>query len=762
MKPEDIVVINSGIRHQVLPEEKGCIICSLSIPHRLIARSIEKEFFLIWCNSVADKSHDFSDLRECLRDLIKHCLVNKKPDLYYQGRVYQILYLLTEHYLITRDDVRYHEQISKNEERIQQILSYIHENYNKAITLNELAEHLYLTNAYLSRFFKRMFGVNFGEYLNSIKLHHAAGDLLYTSKTVTRIAMDNGFANMASFNKSFKAAFDMTPKAYRESAPVRIRDEETMDVQGQKLLEVQLKTYVDTNSRTSNMGGTRRLSVRADALEGRSYRSPWKKLINVGDIACLRDYRIRSELLRLNSSLKFTYARVWNILCNDMHLGRYVSEDTGDYDFSYLDECIDFLLQNNLKPFFQMGYKRSRYKYSEIPDTHSVSIAASFSFSSLKELLGVLEVMFKHLLVRYGQEEMNTWCFEIWHPNVCYYLPDIFYKDGNEVASRQIYREIRKALPQGRIGGAEFSFLMEGDRVCKELLSYKEDGISFDFITCVSFPYKVFREDGQIRRQWQSNRSFMRQELESLRQALVRVGWESLPVWVTEYSFTVEHRNPLNDTRFKGAYILKNMSDIADLADAAGYWLLSDVYSEGSDSNRVLYGGSGIVTKDGINKPAYYALYFLSLLKPMLVARGENFFLTTDGNDTYSLICYNMKELNYLAFIKGENSMTAEDVENAFEDTLPVRLKLSIDHAGRGKYRIKRLKVDKEHGDLLAWIGDNYTQTGLKRMEIWHLKQTCMPMINIYEQRVTQTQILTIDEYIEANNFIYFEIERVH
>ena len=762
MKPEDIIVINSAVRHQVLHEGDAVVLCSLSIPRSLISHSIDKELFLIWCNSAVDKSRDFTGLRQELKCLIKHCLEKKKTDLYYQGKLYQILYQLTEHYLVTNEDVRYQEQISRNEERIWQILSYIHENYNKDITLNELSDHLYLTNSYLSRFFKKVFGVNFGEYLNKIKLHHAARDLLYTTKNITRIAMDNGFSNMASFNKSFRSAYQMTPKEYKAVMHKQIQEEALFNDQEQKFLEEKLTSYVIAEN-TRNFSGKKPLVIcDTDVREGHAYKRPWRKLINVGNIASLRDYRIRSELLRINSSLKFTYARVWNILCSDMLLGRYVSDDVRDYDFSYFDECIDFLLQNHLKPFLQMGYKKSAYNYVNIQRSHGVSIASAFSFASLDELLKVLHITLKHLLVRYGMEELNSWCFEVWHPSVCYSLPDMFCEGGNEVISKKIYWEIRKILPEGKIGGAEFAFLLESERLYKDLLFYKEDGISFDFITCVSFPYQVSREAGRLTRQWQSDQRFMKEELENLKRTLDQIGWGKLPIWVTEYSFTLEHRNPLNDTRFKGAYILKNMNDVAQLAEAAGYWLLSDVYSEGGDSNRLLYGGSGIVTKDGVNKPVYYALYFLSILKPLLVAQGENFLLTTDGNDTYSLICYNMKDLNYMSLLNNEDCSFEMDTESAFEDMLPLHLRVILDHVGQGKYRVKRLTVDERHGDVQEWVKSNDTGAGLKRSEIWHLCQTCMPEMKIYELWVREQEKLAIDVVIGANNFIYFEIERVH
>ena len=68
----------------------------------------------------------------------------------------------------------------KFDERIRQINNYIRANYSQPISLKELADQLYLSNGYLSRFFKRNYGMSFAEYLTNVRLFHAVDDLLYT------------------------------------------------------------------------------------------------------------------------------------------------------------------------------------------------------------------------------------------------------------------------------------------------------------------------------------------------------------------------------------------------------------------------------------------------------------------------------------------------------------------------------------------------------------------------------------------------------
>ena len=761
MEKNDVLVVNSGMKHSISPVGNESILFQIKISRALISRQIDNPLFLIWCNSIVDKA-DYDDIRRTLKAMIRHYMHRGRTDLYFQGELYQLLYYLVENYLITSDDRRYKERVSKTDERVLQILSYIHENYNRDITLTELAGQLYLTNAYLSRFFKKTMGVNFGEYVNNIKLHYAVEDLLYTSKSITRIAMDNGFSNMATFNKSFREMYHMTPSVYKETMNPGKQERQYGRAEQKRRLARSLTRYLDGENTDTPRENGENLDIRADVLKRRDNKQPWRPLMNVGQLSCLRDYRIRSELLRLNSSLKFTYVRFWNVLSDDMALGRYISDNLLDYNFTYLDDYVDFLVQNRLKPYFQMGYKEARYTYGGADDDGFTRVDHFFSFKTRDELLSVLRLMLRHLLLRYGKEEVSTWRFEIWYPHIYYVLPEFCVAGGKERLSIEIYRVLREMVPEAKIGGAEFCFLTESDKIYDRLLIYKEAGVVPDFITCVSFPYKLSPYDDHIAKQWQVDDNFILNEIRNLRSILEHMGWGGLPIWLTEYSFTVIHRNPLNDSRFKGAWLLKNMSDMAPLVDAAGYWLLSDIYSEGIDSNRLLYGGSGLVTKDGIYKPAYYALYFLTQMKPQLIDKGPNYLMTTDGNHTYTLLLYHMKSLNHRAFMKTEADMTVEDLSLIFEDEAPLNLKLTVNNIDRGIYRIKRLNIDDDHGDIQNWTLKNYMAPSLKRSEIWHLQQTCMPGMEISEKTIREGQPLILRESIEANCFIFYEIEMLH
>jgi len=58
-------------------------------------------------------------------------------------------------------------------------------------------------------------GINFYDYLTRIRLREATYELGRTNKTISEIALSNGFSDIKAFNKAFKSNFGKTPTEYR-------------------------------------------------------------------------------------------------------------------------------------------------------------------------------------------------------------------------------------------------------------------------------------------------------------------------------------------------------------------------------------------------------------------------------------------------------------------------------------------------------------------------------------------------------------------
>ena len=90
-----------------------------------------------------------------------------------------------------------------------------------------------------------------------------------------------------------------------------------------------------------------------------------------------------------------------------------------------------------------------------------------------------------------------------------------------------------------------------------------------------------------------------------------------------EWNCSVVNRNILNDSTYRAAYIIKIIAQIWDEVDLFCLWMGSDWVSSYYDSVGISYGGSGILTKDTICKPAYYAFQLLNQLGNELILRNK-------------------------------------------------------------------------------------------------------------------------------------------
>ena len=102
--------------------------------------------------------------------------------------------------------------------RIRVVLAFLSKNASSSIRQKDVAKLVRLSPAAFSRFFRRGVGKTFGAYLADLRLSEACRRLLDTNDSISRIAYDAGFQNLSNFNRCFRKARGMSPKAFRRQA----------------------------------------------------------------------------------------------------------------------------------------------------------------------------------------------------------------------------------------------------------------------------------------------------------------------------------------------------------------------------------------------------------------------------------------------------------------------------------------------------------------------------------------------------------------
>lgn len=109
------------------------------------------------------------------------------------------------------------DTLSYNSRRIEKIMTYLNNNFDKEVTLTDAAKIAGMTEVALSRFFKARTGKTFVDTINEVRLGNASRLLIDTTHSITEVAYKCGFNNMSNFNRIFKKKKDCTPKEFRQT-----------------------------------------------------------------------------------------------------------------------------------------------------------------------------------------------------------------------------------------------------------------------------------------------------------------------------------------------------------------------------------------------------------------------------------------------------------------------------------------------------------------------------------------------------------------
>ncbi len=104
-----------------------------------------------------------------------------------------------------------------NEQRIKDVLSFIHNNYGKKITLQDIADSVFVSKGECCRFFKKSLKMSPYDYLINYRINESMKLLKSSSNSILDIAENVGFNNVSHYIQIFKKKTGLTPHEYRNS-----------------------------------------------------------------------------------------------------------------------------------------------------------------------------------------------------------------------------------------------------------------------------------------------------------------------------------------------------------------------------------------------------------------------------------------------------------------------------------------------------------------------------------------------------------------
>lgn len=109
-----------------------------------------------------------------------------------------------------------------NRLEISRAITFIHTNINEKITVSQIAHSVNMSTSHFARLFKLETGETPLAYLQAVRLERVKKLLVSSNKTITEIALENGFSSSAYLSTSFMKKYDMTPSTYQKKFKSRI------------------------------------------------------------------------------------------------------------------------------------------------------------------------------------------------------------------------------------------------------------------------------------------------------------------------------------------------------------------------------------------------------------------------------------------------------------------------------------------------------------------------------------------------------------
>lgn len=226
MVPHSVVIIKPGKTHKFIVKSEMCEFIVLSFTFK--TQNNEQDCHV----SLTDFKEYIED--EATGDYLFLNLSRKNDIVHVMNRIlrermkYQVwgdflscLLILELFVLLSRTLKQEWEQSAKNRNlKLHELLSiakeYIDNNYDKDLTLTDVAKYIYLSDSYFAHSFKDKFGISPKSYILKVRIESAKEYLKNTDMKVSEVAKMVGFSSQQRFNDIFRKHEDITPLAYRQ------------------------------------------------------------------------------------------------------------------------------------------------------------------------------------------------------------------------------------------------------------------------------------------------------------------------------------------------------------------------------------------------------------------------------------------------------------------------------------------------------------------------------------------------------------------
>lgn len=444
------------------------------------------------------------------------------------------------------------------------------------------------------------------------------------------------------------------------------------------------------------------------------------------------------QLQFVQEKIGFSYIRGHGLFCDDMAIYQeYINEEgkaAAEYNFTYLDRVFDSYRRLSIRPFLELGFMPEKLASGTQTQFYwKGNVTPPKSYDRWCELV---QETLRHLLSRYGEEEVLSWPIEVWNePNLTGFWENADMQEYFRLYTRTVYA-IKEVHPKLQVGGP--AICGGNDEVWMNgFLTYcSENNVPLDFITRHHYTIDVPERCGHYDYAQLYTSEYAFSTLENCRKIIGKYEkYKELPFYITEFNTAYVPNCPLHDTNENAAYLARMLSEIGDYCTGYSYWTFGDVFEEQGVPFTPFHGGFGLVANGIIPKPTFWVFQFYKQLQGECVYRDHDMVIVQKKDSSLCGIAWNLSR---------ETKKDHLELEIHFPDL-------------SGEYCILTRTVDEEVCNPLKVWHDLGEPANLDEGQLAILKEASAPFV-VTERKEAAGDGLSIRLLPGRNSVIYFEI----
>lgn len=348
-----------------------------------------------------------------------------------------------------------------------------------------------------------------------------------------------------------------------------------------------------------------------------SYRDDLRTVKQVTDFQSVRFHGILNDEVGLYDPDRKT---------KNPGLAAQAANDASIYNFSYIDQIYDGLLENHVRPFVELSFMPKGMASDPAtlhPFWYHPNVSPPKDYAAWDAMISALAT---HLVQRYGLDEVATWKFEVWNE------PNIDFWQGNPKQSTyfQLYdhtaRAIKAVSPRLQVGGPSTA---QAAWVAPFLAHTKAQDVPVDFVS--THVYANDTADNVLGTNENIPRDTMVwRAVQMVHDQIAHSPYPRIPLIFSEYNASYANEPNVTDSTFMGPWLANNIRLCDGLTQSMSYWAFSDVFEEQGVMRTPFYGGFGLVAADHISKPVFNIFALLHKLGDRRMASASDSTLVTE------------------------------------------------------------------------------------------------------------------------------------